>query len=171
VLSLHKISNKKMSDLEKDREELVELFGVFFESTHHMPPLGARILGAIIVEKFGGKISFDDLVERMGASKSSVSTNLNLLLKTGKITYYTLPGDRKKYYKPTPFSDRFEHYLKMIALEKVIIDKMVAYRDKSTQEPTSNYDREMVEMYKDHILEMERVINKSISDFKALEKK
>jgi len=158
-----------MPDLEKDREELVELFGVFFESTHNMPPLGARILGHIIVETCGDKISFEDLVERTGASKSSVSTNLNLLLKIGKISYYTLPGDRKKYYKPTPFSARFEHYLKMITLEKVIIDKMAAFRTKSLS-PKSKHDLLMVEAYKEHMLEMERLIHKSVNDFKEIEK-
>lgn len=158
-----------MSDLTKEREELVELFGVFFETTHHLPPLGARILGNLIIDSKSSHITFDELVERMGASKSSVSTNLNLLLKMGKITYFTLPGDRKKYYKPTPFSERFNSYLKMIALEKEIIEKMTAYRDKSSC-PKSRAEIEMVKIYKDHLLEMERVVLKSITDFKEFEK-
>lgn len=158
-----------MSDLEKDREELVELFGVFFETIHHLPPLGARIFANLIVDSRANHITFEELVERMGASKSSVSTNLNLLLKLGKITYFTLPGDRKKYYKPTPFSDRFDNYLKMIALEKELIEKMTAYRDKSLC-PKSTSDIKMVRVYKEHLLEMEKVVLKSISDFKEIEK-
>jgi DNA-binding transcriptional regulator GbsR (MarR family) len=158
-----------MSDLEKDREELVELFGVFFESTHLLPPLGARILANLIVDSRGNHITFDELVERMGASKSSVSTNLNLLVKLGKITYFTLPGDRKKYYKPTPFSERFDNYLKMIALEKVLVEKMTAYRDKSLC-PKSKSDIEMVKVYNEHLNEMERLILKSVNDFKEIEK-
>jgi DNA-binding transcriptional regulator GbsR (MarR family) len=158
-----------MSNLEKDREELVELFGVFFESTHLLPPLGARILANLIVDSRGNHITFDELVERMGASKSSVSTNLNLLVKLGKITYFTLPGDRKKYYKPTPFSDRFDNYLKMIALEKVLVEKMTAYRDKSLC-PKSKSDIEMVKVYNEHLNEMERLILKSVNDFKEIEK-
>ncbi|PZR24078.1 MAG: hypothetical protein DI539_01295 [Flavobacterium psychrophilum] len=158
-----------MSDLTKEREELVELFGVFFETTHHLPPLGARILGNLIVDSKGSNVTFDQLVERMGASKSSVSTNLNLLLKLGKITYFTMPGDRKKYYKPTPFSDRFNSYLKMIDMEKELIEKMTAYRDKSSC-PKSRAEIEMVKIYSEHILEMERVILKSIHDFKKFEK-
>ncbi len=158
-----------MSDLEKDREELVELFGVFFETTHHLPPLGSRILANLIVDSRGNHITFDELVERMGASKSSVSTNLNLLLKLGKITYFTLPGDRKKYYKPIQFSERFDNYLKMIALEKELIEKMTVYRDKSLC-PKSKSDSKMVRVYKEHLLEMEKVILKSISDFKEIEK-
>ncbi|MDV6169616.1 hypothetical protein R1T16_14360 [Flavobacterium sp. DG1-102-2] len=158
-----------MSDLEKDREELVELFGVFFETIHHLPPLGARIFANLIVDSQGKPTTFDELVERMGASKSSVSTNLNLLLKMGKISYFTLPGDRKKYYKPTPFSDRFGNYLKMIELEKELIVKMTAFRDKSSC-PKSKSDIEMVRVYEQHLLEMEKVVLKSISDFKEIEK-
>lgn len=158
-----------MSDLTKEREELVELFGVFFETTHHLPPLGARILGNLILDSKSSNVTFDQLVERMGASKSSVSTNLNLLLKLGKITYFTQPGDRKKYYKPTPFSERFNNYLKMIALEKEIIEKMANYRDKSSC-PKSRAEIEMVKIYNEHLTEMERLILKSIDDFKTIEK-
>lgn len=158
-----------MLDLTKEREELVELFGVFFETTHHLPPLGARILGTLIVDSKSSCTTFEELVERMGASKSSISTNLNLLLKLGKITYFTMPGDRKKYYKPTPFSERFNSYLKMIALEKELVEKMTAYRDKS-ECPKSKADIEMIRIYNEHLLEMERVILKSITDYKKFEK-
>jgi DNA-binding transcriptional regulator GbsR (MarR family) len=106
----------------------------------------------------------------MGASKSSVSTNLNLLLKLGKIDYFTLPGDRKKYYRPTPFSQRFDNYLKMIAFEKKIIEKMHSYRQKTFNCETGKYDLEKIRIYEQHILDMEQLILKSINDFKELEK-
>jgi len=159
-----------MSDFKKERDELVEMFGVHFETVHHLPPLGSRILATLILDTCDTKISFEDLVERMGASKSSVSTNLNMLLKIGKITYYTLPGDRKKYYKPTAFSERFDNYLKMLDLEKKILEKMVVYRQKTSNCPSSKNDLGMVKVYREHILEMERVVLKSINDFKEIEK-
>lgn len=158
-----------MSDLKKQREELVELFGVHFENLMHLSPLGARIFAVIIVDSCGGKVSFEDLVEGMGASKSSVSTNLNLLLKIGKISYYTMPGDRKKYYKPTPFSDRFDNYMNIINQEKKIIDKMVAYRQHTLDSPCEKRDLERLEVYKEHIGKMEEVIAGSIEKFRKLE--
>jgi len=158
-----------MSDIRKERDELVELFGVYFQDAHHLPPLGSRILATLILDSCGNKISFEDLVERMGASKSSVSTNLNLLLKIGKISYYTLPGDRKKYYKCTPFSERFDNYLKMIDAEKKIIDKMHAYREKTISCPMGKSDLDKIKIYKQHMFNMESLILKSIADFKRIE--
>ncbi|MXN91381.1 hypothetical protein GR160_09080 [Flavobacterium sp. Sd200] len=159
-----------MEDLAKEREELIEMFGVHFESVHHLPPLGSRILATLILDSGSRKYSFDDLVEIMGASKSSVSTNLSLLVKLGKLTYYTLPGDRKKYYRPSQFSERFDNYMRMIAFEKEIMERMVTYRQ---QTATCADDKELEKTlaYKEHILQMEALLINTIQKFKDLESK
>jgi len=158
-----------MMDVIKEREELIEMFGIHFENVHHLPPLGSRILATLILDICSHKTTFEDLVELTGASKSSVSTNLNLLVKMGKITYYTLPGDRKKYYRPSPFSERFDNYMKMIAFEKQIIDRMLHYREvhKGCQEEQIELQR--TRAYKEHVLKMEEVLLTTINRFKALE--
>lgn len=158
-----------MSDIMKDREELVELFGIHFENHHHLPPLGARILGTLIIDCKEG-LTFEGLVEKLCASKSSISTNLNLLLKMGKITYYTIPGDRKKYFKPSPFSERLEGYVKMVENEKKIVDKMVAYREKTSSCAIERYHMEHVKAYKEHLLEIDQLLCKTIEKFKRIEK-
>jgi DNA-binding transcriptional regulator GbsR (MarR family) len=159
-----------MTDIKKEREELVEMFGIHFEKFHNMPPLGARIFAMLIVDGCGRGITFEDLVERFGASKSSISTNLNLLLKLGKITYYTLPQDRKKYFKPSQFIERFSNYMKMIEFEKVMLDKMLAYREKTATCTAEQGDLEKVRVYKEHVLQMEQLLTETINKFKEIEK-
>ncbi|KOS06817.1 hypothetical protein AM493_12875 [Flavobacterium akiainvivens] len=159
-----------MADLKKEREELIELFGIHFENIGHLPPLGSRILATLILDACTKEYSFDDLVEQMGASKSSISTNLNLLVKLGKITYYTLPGDRKKYYRPSAFSERFDNYLKMIAFEKDIMDRMLDYRQQTVSCQAGNFELEKSIVYREHVLEMEALLNKTIEKFKKIEK-
>lgn len=159
-----------MGGINQQREELIELLGIHFENIGQLPPLGSRILATLIMDSCTRQYTFDDLVEQMAASKSSVSTNLNLLLKMGKITYYTLPGGRKKYYRPSAFSERFDNYLKMIAFEKEIIDKVLDYRRKTLSCPAVESELEKSVAYKEHILEMEALLNKSISRFKEIEK-
>lgn len=159
-----------MSDILKEKEELIEMFGVHFESLHHFPPLASRILGVLIVDSCNTGMTFEALVERMSASKSSVSTSLNLLLKIGKITYYTLPGDRKKYFKPSPFSERLDNYLKMIDFEKKIIDRMVSYRQKTISSPAEKINLVNVKEYKKHVLEVEGLLLKTIDRFKEIER-
>src|SRR5690606_21529164 len=101
---------------------------------------------------------------------SSVSTNLNLLLKIGKISYYTLPGDRKKYFKPSPFSDRLANYLKMLDFEKALLDKMMAYREKTVSSPEEQCNLENAREYKRHVIEIEQLLLKTIDKFKTIEK-
>ncbi|RZJ62280.1 MAG: hypothetical protein EOO45_22630 [Flavobacterium sp.] len=158
-----------MSDIKKEKEELIEMFGIHFERFHNLPPLGSRIFATLILDCCKNGITFEDLVERMGASKSSVSTNINLLLKLNKIVYYTLPGDRKKYFKPSPFSERFSNYMKMIEFEKVILDKMLAYREKTASCAAERGDLQNVKAYKDHVLQIEELLTGTINRFKAIE--
>ena len=159
-----------MSDINKEREELIEMFGVHFESVHHLPPLGSRIFAMLIIDSCGRKTTFEDLIELTGASKSSVSTNLNLLLKMGKINYFTLPGDRKKYYRPSAFSERFDNYLRMIDFEKQIMERMLSYREKTANCAEASFELEKTKAYKEHILQMEALIMGSIEKFRAIEK-
>jgi DNA-binding transcriptional regulator GbsR (MarR family) len=156
-------------DITKEREELIEMFGVHFETVHHLPPLGSRIFAILILDTCSRKTTFEDLVELTGASKSSVSTNLSLLVKMGKITYYTLPGDRKKYYKPSPFSERFDNYMKMIAFEKQIIDRVVQYRQVHMGCPEEELELQRTRTYQEHVLQMEEIILSTINKFKTLE--
>lgn len=159
-----------MTDIKKDREELIEMFGIHFERFHNLPPLASRIFATLILDCCNKGMTFEDMVEQMGASKSSVSTNLNLLLKVGKITYYTLPQDRKKYFKPSQFSERFSNYMKMIEFEKIILDKMLSYREKTAACTAEKGDLEKVKVYKEHILQMEELLMQTINKFKEIEK-
>lgn len=156
-------------DIKKEKEELIEMFGRHFESLYNLPPLASRILGILILDccKYG--MTFEALVERLGASKSSVSTNLNLLLKLEKIQYYTLSGDRKKYFKPSPFSDRLKNYLKMLEFEKAILDRMLVYREKTISCPEEMCNLENAKAYKLHILEVEELLLRTINKFKEIE--
>ena len=120
-----------MQKIQKEREELIEMFGLHFELLYNLPPLGSRILGLLIIDGCKSGLTFEAIVEKMKASKSSVSTNLNLLLKMDKITYYTVAGDRKKYFKPSPFSERLANYIKLLEFEKKIIDRLIDYREKT----------------------------------------
>ncbi|WP_116789919.1 hypothetical protein [Flavobacterium psychrotrophum] len=160
-----------MSDFKQEREELIEMFGIHFETLHHLPPLASRILATLILDGCSREFTFEDFIEMTGASKSSVSTNLNLLLKLGKITYYTQHGDRKKYYRPSAFSERFDNYIKMITFEKNIIDRMLNYRKKTMSCKAEEADLERVVVYKEHMLLMEELINATIKKFKEIESK
>lgn len=155
-------------DLQKEKVELIEMFGVHFETLYNFPPLASRILGLLIVENQKPGFTFENLVERTAASKSSVSTAINLLLKLGKITYVTIPGDRKKYYMPAPFSERLENYKRLLSFEKKLIDRMLAYTE-LTQPADAYCTVENIKAYKSHVLEVEELLHKTVERFRQIE--
>lgn len=158
-----------MNNIPKEKEELIEMFGIHFELLYNLSPLGSRILGLLIIDGCKKGLTFEEIVEKLSASKSSISTNLNLLLKMDKINYYTLTGDRKKYFKPSPFSERLNNYLKILDFEKKIIDKLQAYREKTISCPEEQCNLENTKAYKKHVIEVEELLIKTITKFKEIE--
>lgn len=157
-------------DVKKEKDEIIELFGVHFETNYNIPPLASRILGILIMDSCKAGITFEELLERTGASKSSVSTSLNLLLKMGKIVYYTVPCDRKKYFKPSPLSERFSNYMKMIDLEKKIVERMIAYRKRTAECSAELCNLKTSTAYKEHLMDIEQLMTRTIEMFKTIEK-
>lgn len=87
-----------MEQAYSEKERLIEEVGVYFERTQQLPPLASRIYALLGLCPRSGH-SFDEIVELSKSSKSSVSTNVNLLLQSGIIEYYTKCGDRKRYFR------------------------------------------------------------------------
>lgn len=158
-----------MEAIQKEREELIEMFGIYFESLYNLSPLAARILATLIIEGCKSGLTFEYLVEKLSASKSSISTNLNLLLKMEKISYFTIAGDRKKYFKSAPINERLKNYLKIMKSEEFILDKMVSYREKTASCPAERCNLENLKAYKLHLQAVEKLITKTISEFKEIE--
>lgn len=158
-----------MNALQKEREELIEMFGIHFESIYQIPPLAGRIIGLLIVEGCKSGLTFEAIVEKLGASKSSISTNLNLLLKTERVIYFTIPCDRKKYFKSAPLSNRLSNYLKFLESENYITDKIFEYRQKTASCPEEKCNLENIKAYKKHLKEVETSLKKTIAEFKEIE--
>lgn len=91
-------------DFDKRKQLLIERVGCAIERQEKMAPLAARITATLILTDKEG-ISFDQLVHDLNASKSTISTHLEHLQTIGRVTYFTKPGDRKRYFKIT--SKRF----------------------------------------------------------------
>ena len=158
-------------DIQKEKAELIEMYGIHFEKLYHLPPLASRILSNLIVDACSVGLTFEVLVERLDASKSSVSINLNLLLKLGKINYYTVAGDRKKYFRASPFSERFANYLKILDFEESILDRMFEYRKNSSANPDEFQNMQIVKEYKKHVTEIKELIAKNLANFIKIENK
>jgi DNA-binding transcriptional regulator GbsR (MarR family) len=165
------VSSQKicMDNIQKEREEVIEILGIHFESLYKIPPLAGRILGLLIVDGCKSGLNFENIVGKLSASKSSISTNINLLLKMEKIYYFTITGDRKKYFKPAPLSDRLSNYLKMIEAEVLVINKMHDYRKKTASCAEEDRSLENIISYKIHLQIVDKSLQKTIDQFKKIE--
>ena len=157
------------TDLEK--EELIEMMGIHLQNQHSISPLTGKVWATLIIEGKNNGITFDYLVEKLQASKSSISTSLNLLLKADKIYYSTISGDRKKYFRPYPFSERFVRLLKNMAFEKILLEKVIRYKSKAQKPDESTCSLENIKAYKEHLNEMEKITEKLLTDLKRIENK
>ena len=102
----------------KERLVLLEMMGELFRRMHHLSPMAAKILSVLAIEGCVHGLTFEDLIERLGVSKSALSTNIHLLLDKELIYYETKEGKRRKYFKSFPFNKRFEGFLELIRYEK-----------------------------------------------------
>ncbi len=83
------------------KNRLIETLGVHLEHKEQLAPLAARILAHLVLKGKKGE-TFENLVCYLHASKSTIFTHLTNLQASHRITYYTKPGDRKKYFILSP---------------------------------------------------------------------
>ena len=109
----------------EEKKKLIEEIGVHFEKVHNLAPLAARLYVIMILSPNDGH-TFDEIIEITKASKSSVSTQLNLLIQTNKVEYFTKPGDRKRYFRAskTYLKNTLEENLDQINEDIRLIEKI-----------------------------------------------
>jgi len=88
------LSNHSLS---KQQIELVERIGVLHDRLGFSPAPG-RVVGLLMVSH-EPELTFDEIRDALGLSKSSTSAAINLLQSLGSIEYRTRPGDRKRYFR------------------------------------------------------------------------
>lgn len=160
-----------MANREQERESIIELLGVHFEKHHNLPPLASRIFATLILFSREKDLTFEELVNITGASKSSVSTNLHLLLETKKIEYYTICGDRKKYFKPSSLAERIKNHLEIVKSEQYLISKIRNYEKEFQIKPNDIKEKKIKDLYSDYVNEFERLIKDFIRKIEDIETK
>jgi DNA-binding transcriptional regulator GbsR (MarR family) len=115
------------------KEKLVERLGVHLENKEQIAPLAARILSKLILTGRRG-ITFEDLVCDLCASKSTISSHLTNLQATQRVTYFTKPGDRKKYFilSPDAMIKSMTEMLQNWELESVLHREVMVYKEEIT---------------------------------------
>jgi len=158
-----------MDNLENEKQKLIEMFGIHFETHHNLPPLASRIFGTLILNCRVKGLTFEELVEVTGASKSSVSTNINLLLKMEKINYYTVAGDRRKHFRPSNLSDRIKNHLKILNSEVQICDKVREFDKQFKLSADYEKGQQILAVYLEYAKNFEKLLQDAIAKINEIE--
>ena len=111
----------------------------FYSRTFHLPPLSAKIYAYLTFDFKKEGVTFDDLVDNLGASKSSISTNLNLLLANRIVVDVNKMDDRKRYFMINKdfVKIRFTEIANRLEEELQILKSLDQYREEQ------NYSKEV----------------------------
>lgn len=116
----------------QEKMELVEELGLFIQERHKLPPLAARLYSILVLTSNDG-YSFDELMELTQSSKSSISTNLNLLVALKFVDFYTKTGNRKRYFRSAGnyVINMLNEHVEAVSKELRITEKVNAFNKKN----------------------------------------
>ena len=120
---------KTLKDVEDKKKDIVERYGLFMEKSLNFAPIEARIFSTLLLAERKGA-TFEDLVKFLGASKSTVSTNLQKLSSMAVVDYYTKPGDRKKYFhlSPVGFVSFLDEDINKFKSERKLVIEVIEFK-------------------------------------------
>ena len=132
-----------------------------FETEHDFPPLAAKIYSLLILCK-SKHLTFERIKELTGASKSSVSNQLNYLLDEGRVDYEFKGEKRKRYFKTKQdyLKKTLESHLSNIQKEIDILTKINQYKE------DQDFDKNLVAIFKNHLIREKNNIVNTIDQLK-----
>lgn len=151
-------------------QDLVDLFQdccAHHELVHHFSPLTAQIYTYIMFNNNRDGVTFDELVEKLNASKSSVSTSLNLLISNNQIEHFNKIDERKRYFRLNPnyMTLRLQIIRDVLEREHALCLKMRKFVDEGILK-TDNCNNK-VELYIEHLATSKSHLTDTIEKLKS----
>ncbi len=142
-------------------KEIAEHYEVFYK----LPPLTARIYTLFIFNTCKDGLTFEELVELFQASKSSVSTSLQVLIENNFIEQIKKDNQRKRFFRTSKnlFLTRLEDVVKRLKNEKEINIKLKEYRKVNCNDM---FKQEAFDVYINHLNDVTLSIEKTILNLK-----
>lgn len=130
-------------------EKLYQKLVSFFSDMYHLPPLASKIYAYLTFDFCNSGVTFDDFVDILKASKSSVSSNLNLLQSNGYIIAVNKIDARKRFFiiNPDYVTIRFDSLVEKLEKEKEIVEDIRKFRMKQFKNKDTAAYNEKVEIY------------------------
>ncbi|MEO8394258.1 MAG: MarR family transcriptional regulator [Chloroflexota bacterium] len=147
------------------QQQFVEEVGLYFERIG-LTRMEGRVIGWLLICDPPPQ-SMTDLVEALGASKSSISVSLRTLTTLSLIEQVSLPGKRRDYYKASSdmwnrsFSARMHQLTELRQLAEHGIELLA---DETPEQ------RRRLELMRDHNAFMEREFPKLLAEWEKIKR-
>ncbi|MFC6268416.1 GbsR/MarR family transcriptional regulator [Frigoriflavimonas asaccharolytica] len=130
-------------------ESLYQKLVHFYEESYRLPPLAAKIYSYLTFDFNNVGVTFDEIVELMKASKSSVSSNLNLLQSNGYLSTINKIDNRKRFFilNPDYVNVRFDCLMNKFTKEMEILEGLKKFRQMSETDECSKIYISKLEIY------------------------
>lgn len=126
--------------------DLIKELRLHFEREHKLPPLASKIYSILILSK-SETLTFEEIIGFTGASKSSVSNQLNFLIENGRVDFIFKDDKRKRYFKTkcNYLKKTLELNLEKIEKEIDILSKVIQYKE------DQELNQKHVALFKNHL--------------------
>lgn len=154
-----------MKTLEIDEKIFQKLVNFSIE-TYNLPPLAAKIYAYLTFDFAMNGVTFEELVDDLKASKSSVSCNLDLLLKSKHITVLNKIDERKRFFTLNPdyIKIRFQGIIDRLEKEVDILENLnVLIKNKNCDKKSDSYINKMgiyTDLLKSNIIRITKTLEK-----------
>ncbi|AZB26243.1 MULTISPECIES: transcriptional regulator [Chryseobacterium] len=135
---------------EKIFQDAVKFYGTIF----NLPPLASKIYSYLLFDYEKVGITFDEFVDVLSASKSSVSTSISLLLNAQLIVDHNKMDERKRYFF---INDEY----KKIRFEKIVQKMQDELR---LLDDLNNFKKSKDDGYNERIEVYKALLNKNIEN-------
>lgn len=149
---------------------LIEDIGMILEYRADLAPLAARIYATLLISSNEG-LTFDEIMEIVQASKSTVSNNLNILVQLRYVEYFTRPGNRKRYFRTSPFyvKNALEQYMALLDNELKIVNRIDDYNKENNPEKFNN-EKSIRSLFREYLNDEYNLIKEKIQEVDRFQK-
>ncbi|MFO7744635.1 MAG: ArsR family transcriptional regulator [Psychroflexus sp.] len=152
---------QKNDSVPTSNHNLIEELSSHFVNERDLPPLAAKIYSSIILSK-AESLTFEEIIEITGASKSSVSNQLNFLIEENRLDFIYKDDKRKRYFKTKRdyLCNTLESHLEKIQKEIKMLSKVIKYKD------DQDFNKKLVAIFKNHLESEKENILDTINNLK-----
>jgi len=151
----------------KEKQKLIEEIGLRLEMRLQIAPVAARIYALLTLSPYEG-LTFEEIREIIGSSKSSISINLNVLTQLKYIDFYTKSGDRKRYFRIAKYFQLtgLEAYYQSLENEIKLVVKINDYNKEFYPEKFTD-EKSLGDITQEYLNKMQALVSITIDKIKV----